>query len=207
MKIRDSGMPEEPTWAQFFDPLDALRRLGLRLGSRDIADMGCGYGTFSVAAAQLTSGIVHAYDIEPDMLAATRANAERHSIKNVRVTLRDFVREGTDLRDGSVGYVMLFNILHAEDPMVLLQEAFRILGRGSTLAIMHWISDTPTPRGPPLNIRPSPEQCLDWLGAAGFEISSQMVELPPYHFGLTARKPTADNRGLSSWRARTQIGE
>lgn len=182
-------MPEQPTWEQFFNPVDALHRLDLRLGSHDIVDFGCGYGTFTWAAAQLTSGTVHAYDIEPAMLSATRASAERHSLKNVRVTRRDFVQEGSGLPDGSVGYVMLFNILHAEEPMVLLREAFRILGRGFTLAVMHWISDAPTPRGPPLNIRPRPEQCLDWMGAAGFEITSQTIKLPPYHFGLTARKP------------------
>jgi SAM-dependent methyltransferase len=200
MKIRDSGMPEEPTWEQFFNPVDALRRLGLRLSSHDIVDFGCGYGTFTVAAAQLTSGIVHAYDIEPAMLSATSSNAERLSLKNVRVTCRDFVREGTGLPDESVGYVMLFNILHAEEPMVLLREAFRILAAGCTLAVVHWISDAPTPRGPPLNIRPRPTQCLDWMGAAGFENTSRIVKLPPHHFGLTGRKPTADKRGLSSLR-------
>lgn len=196
-------MPEEPIWEQFFDPVDALHRLGLRLGSQDIVDMGCGYGTFTVAAARLTSGIVHAFDIEPAMLAATLANAERHFLKNVRVTRRDFVRDGTDLPDESIGYVLLFNLLHAEDPQVLLREAFRVLGPGCTLAVMHWISDAPTPRGPPLDIRPHPQQCLDWSGAADFEVTSKIIDLPPYHFGLTARKPTAANRELSSSQALT----
>jgi SAM-dependent methyltransferase len=162
-------MPEEPIWEQFFDPVDALHRLGLRLGSQDIVDMGCGYGTFTVAAARLTSGIVHAFDIEPAMLAATLANAERHSLKNVRLTRRDFVQDGTDLPDESIGYVLLFNLLHAEDPQVLLREAFRVLGPGCTLAVMHWISDAPTPRGPPLDIRPRPQR-LPALLAAGYRV-------------------------------------
>jgi hypothetical protein len=38
------------------------------------------------------------------------------------------------------------------------------------------------------------------MGAAGFENTSRIVKLPPHHFGLTGRKPTADKRGLSSLR-------
>ena len=195
MKIRDSGMPEEPIWSQFFDPADALPRLGFRAGSGDVADMGCGYGTFAVAAAKLTNGTVHAFDIDPSMVAATVARAERCGLHNIRAVRRDFVLEGTALPENSVDYVMLFNILHAEDPMNLLREAFRVLKYASTLAVMHWIPDERTPRGPPMGIRPSPAQCIEWLQAADFEVCSQVVDLPPYHFGLAAYKPRAESRG------------
>jgi hypothetical protein len=53
---------------------------------------------------------------------------------------------------------------------------------------MHWIPDARTPRGPALSIRPRPEQCIDWLCEAGFETDSQVISLPPYHFGLIGHK-------------------
>lgn len=182
-------MPGEEVWSSFFEPTDVLARLGFRLRNEDVADMGCGYGTFSVAAAQLTSGVVHAFDIDADMLSVTAKNAQHFGLRNIKVTHRDFVLEGTGLPGGSIGFVMLFNILHAEDPESLLREALRVLTVGGTVAIMHWIPDERTPRGPPLSIRPRPEQCLAWLRAVGFERESPVIELPPFHYGLFAHKP------------------
>lgn len=183
-------MPAEEIWSGFFRPGEALQRLGFRLQHEDVVDIGCGYGTFSVAAAQLTGGVVHALDMDADMVAATAANARRHGLHNIKPVQRDFVVSGTGLPDGSVGYAMLFNILHAEAPESLLFEAFRSLESGGTVAVMHWVPDERTPRGPALDIRPRPEQCVSWLRAVGFKSESQVIDLPPFHYGLLARKPS-----------------
>jgi SAM-dependent methyltransferase len=181
-------MPDEEVWSDFFKPAEAIRRLGFQLRDEDAVDMGCGYGTFSVAAAQLTRGVVHALDLDADMVSATAKNAQRNGLRNIKATQRDFLNEGTGLPDASVSYAMLFNILHAEDPEGLLREASRSLAVGGTVAVMHWIPDARTPRGPPMNIRPRPEQCLAWLQAVGFTPGSQVIDLPPFHYGLFARK-------------------
>jgi hypothetical protein len=113
----------------------------------------------------------------------------RHrGLHNVIAVQRDFVTEGTGLSDESVGYAMLLNILHAECPEVLLREAYRALRMGGTVAVTHWIRDERTPRGPPLGIRPRPEQCVGWLQAAGFNSVSSQIDLPPFHYGLFALK-------------------
>ena len=189
MKIRDSGMPDADTWETFFDPQSTLHHLRFDVDGEDVADLGCGYGTFSVAAAQLTSGTVYAIDLEQDMVAATAAKAKQHGLSNVVAIERDFVRHGTGLRDNSMAYVMLFNILHAEDALSLLREAFRILRKDGTAAIIHWIYDGSTPRGPDLSIRPRPEQCLTWAADAGLVPEPTVISLPPYHYGVLARKP------------------
>ena len=188
MKIRDSGMPDRATWDGFFDPPGVLRRLDLLAGSGDVADFGCGYGTFSVAAAALTSGTVHAFDIDPRMVEATAARAAQLGLPNVRPVERDFVAAGTGLASESVGYAMLFNVLHAEDAVGLLCETHRVLKPGGLAAIIHWIHDAGTPRGPDLSIRPRPEQCAAWAREAGL-VHQATVTLPPYHYGLTVRKP------------------
>ncbi|OHB26112.1 MAG: methyltransferase type 11 [Desulfuromonadaceae bacterium GWC2_58_13] len=191
MKTRESGMPEEEMWAEFFTPEAILEKLGLTPGVRSLVDFGCGYGTFALAAARIIAGKVQAIDIEPEMVAATRNKAEAEGLDNVEAILRDFVGEGTDLTDQSVDYVMLFNILHAEDPDHLLKEAFRILRPGGLLAVIHWNFDPTTPRGPSMTIRPKPEQCRAWAEDAGFHLRSPgVIELPPYHYGLVFERPT-----------------
>lgn len=188
MKVRESGMPDEATWDQFFDPSTVLSRLGLRPETSSAVDLGCGYGTFTIPAARLVQGTVHGFDIEPEMIRSTGAKVASAGLTNVQLHLRDFVAEGTGLPDASVCYVMLFNILHAEEPGRLLREASRILIPGGLVAVMHWISDRPTPRGPSMEIRPSPEDCRMWMGAEGFVVEESVVDLPPYHFGIVGRK-------------------
>ncbi len=181
-------MPDETMWEGFFDARRILAQLDFIDSKQVVVEFGCGYGTFTIAAARLTSGTVHALDIEPALLRATAARAESLGLTNVQIVQRDFVGDGTGLPDGSVGYAMLFNILHAEDPVGLLQEAHRVLQPGGKVGVIHWVYDAATPRGPDLSIRPRPEQCQAWVREAGFELVIPYVALPPYHYGLVGRR-------------------
>ena len=156
MKARDSGMPDAQQWDSFFSPGRALSSLGLSGVHHHAADFGCGYGTFTTPAAAIISGNIYGFDIDPAMVAATAGRAKSHGLTNVMTEVRDFLAKGTGLADASVDYVMAFNILHAENPQIILEEARRILTRNGILAVMHWIYDPTTPRGPRMEIRPKP---------------------------------------------------
>ncbi len=191
MKIRDSGMPEEDTWAGFFDPQTTLQQLGLTAAICDVVDFGCGYGTFTIPAAQLVSGTVYTLDIDPQMLDHAKTCADAEGLANVQFIERDFIADGSGLADGIADYVMLFNILHPERPVELLYEARRNLRDGGVLGIIHWKFDAATPRGPDMAFRPRPEQICQWVEEAGFEPSREgIVDLAPHHYGLAVRKPT-----------------
>jgi len=86
----------------------------------------------------------------------------------------------------------LLNILHVEEPLTLLREAYCNLSDGGLLGIIHWNHDENTPRGPPLSMRPRPEQCRSWAEAAGFRMADGILDLPPYHYGLVLRRPVCD---------------
>ncbi|MGJ3243562.1 MAG: class I SAM-dependent methyltransferase [Opitutales bacterium] len=131
MKTRESGMPEEATWKGFFKPEGVLALLGLNAGTKRVVDFGSGYGTFSLPAAERIEGEVIGLDIEPGLIECCQHKAQKAGLDNVRFLCRDFVAEGSGLEDRSADYVMLFNILHAEQPAILLNEARRIL-TGST---------------------------------------------------------------------------
>ena len=188
MKTRESGMPEEEMWQSFFDPDAVLTALGLDASVRDAVDFGCGYGTFALPAARRIRGTLYGLDIESEMIAACERRAAAEGVHNARFSQRDFVAEGAGLPGASVDYAMLFNILHAEDPQVLLREARRILRPSGRVAVMHWNHDPNTPRGPSMDIRPRPEDCLRWIQEAGFVVEGGPIDLPPHHYGLVGRE-------------------
>ena len=86
-----------------------------------------------------------------------------------------------------LGRAPAFFLLHLDEPVSLLAEARRNLEQGGLLGIIHWNFDETTPRGPPLEIRPKPEQIIDWSREAGFSSGSDIIDLPPYHYGLVMK--------------------
>jgi SAM-dependent methyltransferase len=187
VKVRESDMPAEELWESFFKPFDILRTLEVNSTVVDAVEFGCGHGTFTIPAAKIISGTLYGIDIVSDRIARVRERAKMEGLTNIVLRLRDFIDEGSGLEDNSVDYVMLFNILHDEDPKRILDESYRILKPGGKVGIIHWRHDSSTPRGPPMDIRPTPEQCRVWATNAGFSFLSAH-DLRPYHYGLLFRK-------------------
>ena len=130
MKIRESGMPDENYWESFFDVKNIFSRLQLDNHIINVVEFGSGYGTFTIPAAKIIKGKIHAYDIDKKMTSRLVQRIKEEKLSNVIIQKTDFLSEGTLLHDNSVDYAMLFNILHAENPIELLTEAFRILKHG-----------------------------------------------------------------------------
>lgn len=190
MKGRESGMPEESYWETFFNPRCILEKLDCREHSGDVIEFGCGYGTFTIPAAQVVTGQVFALDIETEMIAETANKATTANLANVVAEKRNFVTDGCGRPDGSAEYTMLFNILHIEDPVGLLREARRVLTPGGTAGVIHWRTDIPTPRGPSPTIRPTAEQCRAWGEEAGLEfVRYESLCCCSWHWGLVMRRP------------------
>ncbi len=187
MKTRDSGMPEEDRWNSFFDPEATLRALGLDVATGLVVDVGCGYGTFTLPAARLTGQRVVGIDIEADLVRQLDAKARSLGL-SVEGIVRDVAHDGLGMAPGTADIVLLFNLLHCEEPLALLREAHRVLAPGGRVGVIHWRSDVPTPRGPHLAIRPQPAACRKWLLESGFELHREPVTLEPFHFGLTGRR-------------------
>ncbi len=189
MKARESGMPDEAYWETFFDAARLVSRMFGADGCQgDVVEFGCGYGTFTLPAALHTAGTLFALDIEPALIAHVRQKAATQGIANLQATVRDFVTAGSGLAPATLAHAMVYNLLHLEQPVALLQEAYRVLRPGGRLSVIHWRRDIPTPRGPSLDIRPTPAQCQAWMEAAGFH-AIQPVDIAdccPYHYGLTA---------------------
>lgn len=189
MKGRESGMPEEELWNSFFDAECVIRKLFGEEGCRgNVVEFGCGYGTFTIPAARHATGTVYAFDIEPDLIGRLRTRAERQAVSNIVAEVRDFAVNGTGLESGGQNHAMIYNLLHIEGPDVLITEAHRVLRPNGRLSVIHWRSDIPTPRGPSMEIRPTPEQCKAWIEASGFR-DVRIIDLQEccrFHFGVVA---------------------
>jgi SAM-dependent methyltransferase len=179
MKVRDSGMPDEAYWETLFDVPLIISRLGISR-FHDVAEFGCGYGTFTVPIARVISGTVHAFDLEPAMLART---AERSAGLRVVCENRDVIEAGFGVKADAV---LLFNILHCESPVTLLRHAAEALKAGGEVLVIHWRYGE-TPRGPSLQIRPKPQQIVEWARPAGLQPAGDFIDLPPWHYGLVLR--------------------
>ncbi len=156
----------------------------------DVVEFGCGYGTFTIPAAQLIQGNIFALDIDEAMTWATSEKAQSAGLQNVITHQRDFVGQGTGLPDSQAGYAMLFNILHIENPAGLLQEAWRVLKPGGKAGIIHWRTDVETPRGPSMPIRPTAEQCRCWGEEAGLEfVRHESLCCCSWHWGMVMQRP------------------
>ena len=186
MKGRESGMPDESMWDTFFDAPEILAKLEFDSSVRTAIEFGSGYGTFSIPASQIVSEQLVALDIEAPLIETLvqHANELRFPIQAI---CRDFVANGTGLANESSDYAMLFNILHIEDPVSLLKEAARVLKDAGKVGVIHWNYDDATPRGPSMDIRPKPKDCINWARDAGLTLVKQ-VDLPPYHYGLVFKK-------------------
>ena len=188
MKARESGMPEEKIWEQFFDVEKILDELEVDDNIEKLVELGFGYGTFTIPASTKIKGNVYAYDIEDSLTKELKSKLKINNLRNVILFNKDFITKGTGLQDEEADYVMLFNILHAEKSAEILKETFRILKRNGKVGVIHWYYDSSTPRGPSMSIRPKPEELKRMLIKSGFSIIKYNINLPPYHYGILAQK-------------------
>lgn len=188
MKVRDSGMSTEGMWDGFHNVNLILRELQINSKINDLVEIGCGYGTFTIPAANKIKGSLYAFDIEKRMLDIVSQKVTKEHVVNVVLEERDVLDQTTGLPDSSVDYVMLFNILHNESPELFFAETYRILKPNGKVGILHWRSDTFTPRGPSLLIRPTSDQILGWFDKRKFLIEKKPVVIEPYHYGLVLSK-------------------
>jgi ubiquinone/menaquinone biosynthesis C-methylase UbiE len=192
MKLRESGMPEEAYWETLFDVSLILDRLGINARLKDVVELGCGYGTFTIPVAQRISGTLTTFDVDAAMVERTRQRATDAGVRNILYVVDDIFANGFGVKAASHDACLLFNILHGEEPLRLLAEAARVVRPGGVTLVIHWCYDPGTPRGPSMNIRPRPEQILEWASQTGqLEAVGPVLDLPPWHLGLHLQRRQA----------------
>ncbi len=156
---------------KWYHPNLNLESIGLHAGMV-FMDIGCGYGFFTIPAAQIVGeqGKVYAVDVNASSIDRLKREATEKGLKNV--TAKVGAGEETVFCDTCADMVFYSIVLHDfRDPAKVLQNARQMLKPTGTLVNLDW-KKKPMPIGPPMSIRFSEEQAANLIVEAGFSIDS-----------------------------------
>jgi ubiquinone/menaquinone biosynthesis C-methylase UbiE len=156
---------------QWLHPKLNLERIGLRAGMV-FMDIGCGYGFFTIPAAQIVDeqGKVYAVDVSASAIGRLKREAAEKGLKNV--TAKVGAAEETVFCEACADIVFYSIVLHDfRDPAKVLQNARQMLKPTGTLVNLDWKKKL-MPIGPPMRIRFSEEYASSLIEQAGFSIES-----------------------------------
>ena len=151
--------------------------------------------------ADHTEESVYAVDLDADLLSALEGAAERAGldIETLQADARDL---GNALPE-PVEFALLGNTFHGVDDQRAFAETVReVLTDDGRFAVVNW-HDRPREettvlgetRGPPTELRMSPDETVECCAAAGFEREA-VVDLPPYHYAVVFRPTGAAGRNV-----------
>jgi ubiquinone/menaquinone biosynthesis C-methylase UbiE len=133
-----------------------------------VLDLGAGTGYFTLPAAKLTSGIVYALDVEPQMLEVLKERVKEQQLINVEL-LKGII-EDIPMNDDQVNHIIASFVLHEVEPLSKgLQEIHRVLKPGGRCLCLEW-ERKPMEQGPPMEHRIHSDDMKRVFEENGFQI-------------------------------------
>jgi SAM-dependent methyltransferase len=186
-------MPDPGWWETLWpEPGKVLAALGVTSGM-DVIDLCCGDGLFTATLAKMARH-VFAIDIDPKLLDVARARLAKAGVENCTFIEGDAYHVA-DMVARPVGFVLLANAFHGVSDQLRLSRAISsILEPDGKFAIVNWhrrpreeTTILGQPRGPRTELRMTPSEVAEAVEPIGWK-QSQVVEIPPYHYGAIFTK-------------------
>lgn len=182
-------MPVAGWWEALWpDPAGVLAAVGLQTGM-DVIDLCSGDGWFTLQIAKIARRVT-AIDIDRDLLELARHRLAEAGVDNCELVHGNAYEVAT-LADARVDFVFMANAFHGVPDRARLARALHdVLKPSGRLAIVNWHrrprEETPIlgePRGPKTELRLSPEETAGAVEQGGLKLVD-VVEIPPYHYGV-----------------------
>lgn len=189
-RFRNTRQPDWDWWGRLWPaPGETLRTIGIESGDT-LAEVGSGNGYFALPAARITAPApVYAIDLDASLLSELSHLADVQAIENLRTISAD-ARSLSGQLPEAVDVVLVANTFHGVDrPAPFVEQVFESLRPGGRFVVVNW-TDAPRettrvagdPRGPPTELRLSPEE-TEALVSDGAPLGiERTIELPPYHY-------------------------
>lgn len=173
---------------RFVVPEKVVSHFHIRAGDT-VADFGAGSGYFVKVLAKAVGddGLVHACEIQKNLVEAVGEQVRRDGLDNVEIHWCDVEEaNGSKLPTDSLDIVLIVNSLFAfEDKPTALEEAKRVLRKGGRLIIIDWTESFG-------GLGPQPDQVID--AAAATNVAEQVgftlerdFDAGDHHYGLSFR--------------------
>jgi ubiquinone/menaquinone biosynthesis C-methylase UbiE len=172
---------DDPARDAYQKPHEVVMAIGLKDGER-VADIGAGSGYFSLRFANHVGagGQVLAVDINPDMIIHLNQRIRDAHIENTRTILA--LPDDPLLADASVDRVFICETWHhIENHPQYLALLKKTLKPGGQVIIIDF-QKTPTPVGPPAEMRVAREDVLGEFEHYGFRLAKEHTILPYQYF-------------------------
>jgi ubiquinone/menaquinone biosynthesis C-methylase UbiE len=154
--------------------------------TRTIVEIGAGTGVFAVLfGRKMNGGRVYACDVS-DIMVGWMKDHLPQDLKDSVIPV-EMEEKSVPLPDGIADLVYTINLHHElDEPEEIAKEAYRLLRKGGTLAIIDWKKEE-TPEGPPFSIRVTARTIEEQMRAAGFSrIKDHQVLV--FHSFVTGKK-------------------
>jgi len=120
---------------KFRKPINKVKKIGIQTGNT-IIDYGCGPGSYTIPAAELTGpgGKVYAVDIHPLAIKKVKKKIKKYNVSNIETIKTDCKM---DIKDNSIDIIMCFDVFHAFGAKEgsILKEFCRVLDKNGFLLI------------------------------------------------------------------------
>jgi ubiquinone/menaquinone biosynthesis C-methylase UbiE len=176
-----------PTLEETYDPQSMIALVPIH-NDQKVADIGSGPGWLSIPLAKYVyAGTCYAIDVQEEMLAHVKTQAEAARLGNVETIVSK--ENSIPLDDESLDGVALSNVLNeANRPKALIKEAARLLKKSGWISIVEWLPiEGKATVGPAASKRVVQQEMREAVEALGFTTLTSR-QLTPHRYIIVARK-------------------